>query len=306
MFSCQKWLGVAVALLCLGLPAAAHAHAIAGDRVFVNTLLIDDPGTSDEASLPSFSVQSPDGTTTDLGLGAEYSKTIFSNLALSVGDSWDFLGNDQNAGGKDHAGFGNLELALKYRWIVLPAHEFMSSVAVERDFGRAGTRGFDDGYNSTTFSGYFGKGLGDIPCDFLRPFAVTGEFDYTLPDAGPGSGAGDITTYAAGFSVQYSIPYLQAQVHDYGLPRILGELTPLVEVKWTAAAGASALRPTDHATTWQMGTGIFWNRGPYAFSAEALWPLNGASNHGIGAVGQFHLYFDDLLPNTLGRPLFGS
>jgi len=28
--------------------------------------------------------------------------------------------------------------------------------------------------------------------------------------------------------------------------------------------------------------------------------------HGIGAIGQFHLYFDDLFPTTLGKPLIGS
>jgi hypothetical protein len=31
--------------------------------------------------------------------------------------------------------------------------------------------------------------------------------------------------------------------------------------------------------------------------------LNGASQHGLGVIGQFHLYFDDMFPNTLGKPL---
>ena len=41
----------------------------------------------------------------------------------------------------------------------------------------------------------------------------------------------------------------------------------------------------------------------YSISAEVLWPLNGAAGHNIGAIGQFHLYFDDLMPNTLGKPI---
>jgi hypothetical protein len=44
----------------------AGAHAVAGARVFVNTLLIDDPGVADEASLPVLSEQSPHGQTKDI------------------------------------------------------------------------------------------------------------------------------------------------------------------------------------------------------------------------------------------------
>ncbi|HTQ71423.1 MAG TPA: hypothetical protein VMH92_08020 [Acidocella sp.] len=285
---------------------AAHAHAVAGARVFVNTLLIDDPGVGDEASMPVFSVTSPESKTTDFGLGFEWDKTIFSNLAVGAGTNWDLLGNDVADGGKTHAGFGNPFINLKYRWIVLPAHEFISSVGVERDFGRAGTAGFDDGFNSTTLSAYAGKGLGDIPVDFIRPFAVTGEFDYTIPDAGPSSGAGDVTTYSGGLTLQYSIPYLQSQVKDYGLPQPLANLTPLVELGWSSAAGSSAFRPTNNPTTFQLGTGAVWTGQDYSFSTEMLWPLNGASGRGLGVIGQFHLYFDDLFPNTIGKPLFGA
>ena len=300
---------VGVALLALAAPMA-HAHAVAGDRVFVNTLLIDDPGVGDEASMPVFSVTSPESKTTDFGLGFEWDKTIFSNLAIGAGTNWDLLGNDVNDGGKTHAGFGNPFINLKYRWIVLPEHEFMSSVAVERDFGSAGTAGFDDGYNSTTLSAYAGKGLGDIPVDFIRPFAITGEFDYTIPDAGPSSGAGDVTTYSGGLTLQYSIPYLQSQIKNYGLPTILANLTPLVELGWSSAAGSTALRAVDsdfsHPTTFQMGAGAVWTGTYYSFSTEALFPLNGNSGRGLGVIGQFHLYFDDIFPNTIGKPLFGS
>ncbi|MFP3740542.1 hypothetical protein SB860_37530, partial [Burkholderia sp. SIMBA_019] len=41
-----------LALACLALaPHLAHAHAIAGDRVFPATLSVDDPGVGDEADL---------------------------------------------------------------------------------------------------------------------------------------------------------------------------------------------------------------------------------------------------------------
>ena len=35
-------------------------------------------------------------------------------------------------------------------------------------------------------------------------------------------------------SFQYSIPYLQSQVKDLGLPSFLGDLIPVVEVTWSA------------------------------------------------------------------------
>lgn len=55
-----RLLAAAPVLLPLGMHHA-QAHAVAGARIFVNTLLIDDPGVGDEANLPLFSVTSPDG-----------------------------------------------------------------------------------------------------------------------------------------------------------------------------------------------------------------------------------------------------
>jgi len=290
------------------LPAAtllaqpASAHAVAGARIFVNTLEIDDPGVGDEANLPIISVQSPDGQTTAVGTNWEYDKTITSNFGLGAGDDYDVNFLDS----KTHAGLGSPYVQAKYRWILLPEHEFMSSFQIARTFGRAGTAGFDDGFNSTTVSGYFGKGLGDIPWTPIRPFAITGELDYNVPDAGIASGAGDITSWSGGLTLQYSIPYLQSQIRDYGFGPIIGNLTPLAELGWTSAAGRSAFTPTDHPTTFVLGTGAVWTGAYYSISTELMWPLNGATSHGIGAIGQFHLYFDDLFPNTLGKPLFGS
>ena len=83
----------------------ADAHAVAGARVFVNTLLIDDPGVSDEASLPVLSEQSPDGQTKDIEANVEYDKTIFNNVALGVGDTYNLLVHDLEDGNKTHGGF---------------------------------------------------------------------------------------------------------------------------------------------------------------------------------------------------------
>jgi hypothetical protein len=305
MFPSQQKIIPILTALALGAaaPSPAAAHAVAGARIFVNTLLIDDPGVGDEASLPVVSLQSPDGKSTVTDVNVEYDKTIFPSLALGVGTDYNWITNDANDNNKTHGGLNDPYVSLKYRWIVLPEHEFISSVAIEQDFGRAGTAGIDTGYDTTVISGYFGKGLGDIPFDPIRPFAVTGELDYNIANASYASGFGGLNTWSGGLTLQYSIPYLQSQIKDYGLPLLLANLTPVAELGWSSAAAGSAFRPTNGPTTFTLGTGAVWTGEYYSISTELLWPLNGAAGHGLGVISQFHLYFDDLFPDTLGKPL---
>jgi len=295
-------LAAIVAASAAAIPHHASAHAVAGARIFVNTDLIDDPGVSDEANLPLISLSSPDGKSWVTDANVEWDKTITPSLGFGVGTDWNFIARDMLDGGKTHAGFGDAYVQLKYRWIVLPEHEFISSVQVSQAFGRAGTAGFDSGYNTTTLSGYFGKGLGDIPWAPIRPFAITGELDYNIPDTGP-MGGGFTTSWSGGLTLQYSIPYLQSQVKNVGITGFVANLTPLVELAWSSAAGSSALPGFNTPTSFLLGTGAVWTGRYYAVSAEMLWPLNGAAGHGLGVIGQFHLYFDDLFPNTLGKPI---
>jgi len=290
-------------IAAIAAPHLAAAHAVAGARIFVNTLLIDDPGIGDEASLPIASVQSPDGKSVVTDVNVEYDKTIFSNLALGIGTDYNWITHDSAADNETHGGLNDPYISLKYRWIVLPEHEFISSVAIEQDFGRAGTTGIDTGYDTTVISGYFGKGLGDIPFDPIRPFALTGELDYNIPNAGYAHGYGGLDYWTGGLTLQYSIPYLESQIKDYGLPKPLANLTPLAELGWSSAAAGSAFRPTGDPTSFQLGTGAVWTGEFFSLSTEILVPLNAAAGHGLGVIGQFHLYFDDLFPTTLGKPL---
>lgn len=280
----------------------AFAHAVAGARVFVNTDLIDDPGVGDEANLPLISEQSPDGKAWITDANVEYDKTITPHLGFGIGTDWDFIARDTADGGKTHAGFDDTYVQLKYNWIILPAHEFMSSVEVTQAFGRAGTTGIDSGYDTTTVSGFFGKGLGDIHWAPIRPFAVTGELDYNMPNTGP-AGGGSTTTWSGGLTLQYSIPYLQSQIKNVGISGIAANLTPLIELVWSSAAGSSAIPGISQPTTFLLGTGATWTGTYQAFNLEVLWPLNGAAGHNLGVIAQYHLYFDDLMPNTLGKPL---
>jgi hypothetical protein len=105
--------------------------------------------------------------------------------------------------------------------------------------------------------------------------------------------------WVGGLSVQYSLPYLQAQLRDIGLPALLGALTPLVELAWSSPA----TRPHATGTQYLFGVGVSYLPRTYAVGVEALIPANGQTGRAVGAVAQLHWYFDDLFPRTLGKPV---
>jgi hypothetical protein len=308
-------LAAAVPLAVLGVSPAALAHAVCGARVFPVTLTIDDPGVSDELSLPTFSfINNAAAGSREYDFEMEWDKTITPNFGVGVATSWNIY---DNRGDGTRSGWGNLDLSAKYSRCLSEDHEFMLALGVDREMGRTGTAatGADD-YGSTSPTVYFGKGFGDLPTPWLRPLAITGEFSYTIADKAlkatpvvdPDSGlmslqynSGNPNQYFGGFSVQYSLPYLQSQVKDYGLPSFIGRLTPLVEVTWTSPATA----PSQQGTTWTVAPGVIYSADWYQLGLELLIPANKAAGSNVGVIAQFHMFLDDLLPDSvLGRPLF--
>ncbi len=324
----------AARLVCTGLAlvtaasvpayAPAYAHVIAGARVFPVTLTFDDPGVSDEASLPAFTYQrdgsdAGNGPTHAVDSGWEYDKTITPDTALILNDGYDI---QQMNGSKTQTGFENIYITGKWQAYTNADHEFVTSLGIIREIGGSGTdhTGADhDG--STAPTAYFGKGLGDLPTGMLRPFAVTGELGYTIADrqvkeiAQQPVGAsapfvdgvaaqynnGNNNAWAGALSIQYSIPYLQSQVKDLGLPAYLGNMIPLVEFTWTSPASAHAAQ----GTTWTAAPGVIYLAQWGEIGLEALVPLNKATGTTVGAVGLVHLFFDDLFPNNIiGHPFF--
>ena len=314
-------LPAALAAAVLLVPRPAPAHVIAGVRVFPVTLTIDDPGTADEASLPALTytrsgVGGGTGPGHEVDGGFEYDKTITPYTALILNGGYDI---QQVNGSKTQAGFENLYVTAKWEALLYPAHEFVASVGVIREIGGTGTTHTGgDRYGSTSPTGYFGKGLGDLPIGWLRPFAVTGELGYTVADrelkqvAPPVSATpfdsglaaqfnnGANNAWSGGLSVQYSLPYLQSQVRDVGLGRFLGSLVPLVELTWSSPAST----PSAQGTIWRAAPGVIYMARWGEVGLEALVPLNRASGSNVGAVGLVHFFFDDLFPRTIGKPVF--
>jgi hypothetical protein len=67
--------------------------------------------------------------------------------------------------------------------------------------------------------------------------------------------------------------------------------------------------PGTHETTGTWGPGLYYfgRLGPvsYQLGAVAQIPINRASGRHVGALAILDLFFDDMFPDSLGKPLFG-
>jgi hypothetical protein len=104
-----------------------------------------------------------------------------------------------------------------------------------------------------------------------------------------------------GFSVQYSLPYYNANVGEISND-FFKHLIPITEVTFSKPIYNFA--PGSNVTTGTIQPGVVYITGTYQVAVEAIIPLNGASGHGVGVVASLDLYLDDLLPDTLGKPIF--
>ncbi|SOE87048.1 hypothetical protein SAMN05446935_7599 [Burkholderia sp. YR290] len=280
---------VATALgLATLLPLHARAHSIAGDRVFPATMAIDDPGVGDEANLQFGHIRVP-GDSGDQSVNTfdfEYDKLITSRLALSVGGTY-VMQNNPTA-----HGFDNFDVGLKYLLYVNDAHEFMTSIGVTAELGGTGSHAVADSFSTISPTVYVGKGLGDLPDSlaYVRPVALTAEVGPSLT-----TGAGQPNAFNYGFTVQYSLPYLEQHVHSLGLPQPIANLIPIVEIPLSHSQGQ---------TTGTVNPGFIWINRYGQFGIEAQIPINRASGSHVGVLVQAHVFFDDIAPTTIGKPLF--
>ena len=314
-------LAALAALLALGLwPAAsASAHGLAGKRFFPSTLTIDDPFVSDELTLPEFVLfktpptnDAPSSKVTSIS--GEFSKRIFPNLGLTLAGEWNNL--DPSDNDRTESGFGNLEMTLKYQFFTSAPHEMILSAAFGWEAGgtgrkKAGAESFDLFKPAILF----GKGMGDLPdaLAYLKPFAVTGIVEGVLPSRSGNktftlNDDGDLeveieknpNVFHWGFAVMYSLPYLQSFVKDVGLPAVIRQLIPLVEIDIN--------NPLDRGfagkTTGTVNPGIIWAGKYFQLGLEAILPINDRTGRNVGVRGQIHFFLDDIFPNTLGQPLF--
>jgi hypothetical protein len=292
----------ALAVAGAAIYAPARAHVVVGERTFPVTLTFDDPGVGDEATLPNLVWQRSAGPSNQYQGQWEYDKRITETTALIYNQGYDLF---QTPGQNNKTAFENIVITGKWQGYTNPDHEFVASFGVQREmYGGPATANIGgDFYGATAPTLYFGKGLGDLPIGNLRPLAVTGELSLAVPDRRLNwnlDNNGTPLTWKGGLSLQYSIPYLQSQVKDYGLPEYIGRLNPLVEVTWTSPAASPG---GGNPMQLMAGVGALYLGDSYQLGLEALIPLNKAAGQNVGVIFQLHWYFDDIFPNTLGKPL---
>jgi len=298
----------AAMLACAGLtlPLTAGAHGIAGARIFPATLTIDDPAVGDELSFPTIDWQ-PNGPTSETDIGFEWDKTILSGFGFAFNDGYSVIHQPGTLGGNNY-GWDDPVLTLKYEFFRNEPHEILMSIGVQKEFGGVGAvnHGLADSAGTTAPTLYAGKGFGDLPrsMGLLRPLAVTGELAYQIAEEPVQNLSGgqqfNPNFWNVGFSVQYSLPYLTTQVKDYGWPRWVDGLIPLVEFSYSTPATS----PHGNTTIGTIAPGVLAEMGGYQLGIEALIPATRASGNGTGFIVQFHCYLDDLFPKSIGKPLF--
>ncbi len=318
--------GAFVAAATLAGISPALSHTIVGNRVFPATLDIDDPGVNDESALPTFAyIANPDNSN-EYDFIFEWQKTITKDLSFSIGDALKHITNTVKPDGTIGTlnGWGNIETQLKYQLYTNAEHEFIVSTAINAEWGHTGNvgSGLADPFTSLTAKGFIGKGFGDVETEWLKPIAVTGEVDYTwsthpIDFAGLDQFNNPIfnqtpTVLTYGATLQYSLLYMNSYVHE--VPEFFRQLVPDIEI--AVSTPVSNIGPSvplsvpgTHETTGTWGPGLYYfgRLGPFSFElgGVAAIPINHASGKHVGALAILDLFFDDMFPDSLGKPLIG-
>ncbi|WP_028225216.1 hypothetical protein [Paraburkholderia ferrariae] len=287
------------AIACLAHASGAHAHAVVGDRIFPATMTVDDPGVDDEFDTQFGHIKSPDANGDDMNVNTvsyEWDKTITRNWQLSV--SSDYVSQNDPDGGSAK-GWDNVTVGTKYMVYANAAHEFMASVGLLAEIGGTGARSIGSPYSTISPNLYLGKGFGDLPdaLSYLRPMAVTAQLSPNMTTASSDQGP---NSFFWGLTLQYSIPYLQHEVKDFGLPQPLAGAYFVVEAPMsTCTAGACAGQ-----TTGTINPGVLWLNHWGQFGVEAQIPVNRLTGAHVGVLLDAHLFLDDIFPGSIGKPLF--
>jgi hypothetical protein len=319
-FSTRSASPALAALICAGLllrTAPAAAHAVCGSRVYPVTLTLDDPGVADELTIPQVTytrgaADGGPGPSHATNIAFEYDKRVTEDFGFGFND--DYTVNQQN-NAKTQTGWDDFAVTAKWAKCIDPDADLQIGFGVVREFGRTGTSHIgSDEYGNTAPTVYLGKGLDEIPVPMLQPLQFTGELSYAFADkefkqysvTDPATGVvgtqannGYANAWSGAFSLQYSIPYLQNQIKDFGLPEPFAHLIPVAEFTWGSTAKSTGGDPT----SWTLAPGFIYLRTWYQVGIEALVPLNKAAGTNVGFIVQLHVFLDDLYPHGIGAPL---
>lgn len=279
----HRLLSVVLAGVLVSAHSSLLAHGIAGDRYFPPTISVDDPYAGDE-------VHAAMGRTPNTGAGnvnPESGNVFAAGFGLEplpgFGISVDGAYRNPNANFvPSKPGFDNLEITIKKELMISDRHEFALSVGVTGQAGGTGNSGASasSNYAPTVF---FAKGFGDLPeaMALLKPFAVTGVLGYQIP-----TDTNEPKVFNWGFTLQYSLMYLQNHVRDVGLGEPFNRMIAVVEFPMQTCLNNAC----SGQITGSVNPGVVWVGPHFNVSAEAVLPLNKQSGSGVGFLLQIHKF----------------
>ena len=289
---------LALAIAVTGMPISADAYTASGDRNFPATLILPQLAPGDEAyfnysMLPG---DAPGEPRRESSFSSVLGKTITDDFGIFIEETYSW--NSVASGGTAY-GWQNLDGSLRYQVLNNIDHEFLMSLGLERETGGTGAKRVGSSPSGATAPQiYLAKGLGDLDIGYLRPLAVTTFNSVSFADTAPRP---DVVNN--GFTVEYSIPYLQSKVQALDLPDVVRQLTPMTEVLFTSPVG----RSYGSRTTALIAPGVSYSGEGWEFAVEALVPVNRATGSGIGVTAQLHIALDFFLGDSvIGRPIFGN
>ena len=278
-----------------GVAGSSARAGDAGKRDFPATLAVDEPQVESEFT-PALAHYGNATAARETDFEAELSVKATPTLSVILHPAFTVL----RPGG---SGFQNFGAAIKYQFVDGTEREFIVSAALETEFGGTGSaRVGAEPYTTLAPTIFFGKGAGDLPADWAKPLAVTGQAGLVVPtqqrspvettdesnSGGPLFGPNPTYLAVAG-SLQYNLTYAFANVPGLQVPTIWSGFVPLVEfaVQVPVANNGARLK-----TTANVDPGFLWGRGNTQVGLEALIPVSRASGSRPGFRAQLAYAFD--------------
>jgi len=308
----SKMVGLAMMVFVLLFPQFAQASGIAGNHLFPVTLAVDHPFVCDDLSFTLSHTKEPDRRTDELSFN--YAKRITPDLGVELRDAYRIV---KPNGEKTHNGFGNADIGARYQFLMNDKHELLLSAGVNAELGNTGSKSVGAAsFFTVSPAFFFGKGFGDLPesVKYFRPLAVTGAIGPNFPtrsknvttSVDPGTGGivegttWNPITFSWGFTVQYSLQYLQTHIKDIGLGMPFNRMVLLAELPLETCLN----RDCTGRTTGFVNPGVIWLGESFQLGIEAQIPINHKTGNHVGGPAMISLFIDDLFPKILGKPIF--
>jgi hypothetical protein len=238
---------------------------------------------------------------------ADIAKRITADFGVVIAETWTQI---HTPGAPTQAGFGELETTFQYQLLKYAPTELAFDGGAHRRLGRH--RGHQRWDRRPLHHGVahllYGPGLwlATRPIVVGATFRSDGEFSYNIPSSSFDFAQGVFIPQTVDYSglLQYSLPYLHANVIDLGLRDFFNHLIALVEFSFETPVANNF--GNSNATTGFLHPGAIYVGSTYQVGLEAIIPVNKQSGSGSGVLAQLHFYLDDMFPETVGQPLIGG